>query len=43
LVTTENTIEVEGQSKPALVANTLVMAMPQGRPERRIRTRAARE
>jgi acyl dehydratase len=43
LVTTENTIEVEGESKPALVANTLVMAMPQGRPEQRIRTRAARE
>lgn len=27
LITTENTVEVEGQAKPALVANTLVMAV----------------
>jgi len=27
LITTENTVEVEGQPKPALVANTLVMAV----------------
>ena len=27
LITTENTVEVEGQDKPALVANTLVMAV----------------
>jgi acyl dehydratase len=27
LITTENTIEIEGKDKPALIANTLVMAM----------------
>ena len=27
LITTENTIEIEGSAKPALVANTLVMAV----------------
>jgi len=27
LITTENTLEIEGQAKPALVANTLVMAV----------------
>ena len=27
LITTENTVEIEGQAKPALVANTLVMAV----------------
>jgi acyl dehydratase len=27
LITTENTVEIEGQDKPALVANTLVMAI----------------
>lgn len=31
LVTTENTIEVEGESRPALVANALIMAMPDAR------------
>ena len=28
LITTENTIEIEGQDRPALIANTLVMAAP---------------
>lgn len=28
LLTTENTIEIEGEAKPALVANALVMALP---------------
>ena len=27
LITTENTVEIEGGDKPALIANTLVMAM----------------
>jgi len=27
LITTENTVEIEGQDKPALIANTLVMAV----------------
>lgn len=27
LITTENTIEIEGKDKPALIANTLVMAL----------------
>jgi hypothetical protein len=27
LITTENTVEIEGQEKPALVANVLVMAV----------------
>ena len=27
LITTENTVEIEGGNKPALIANTLVMAM----------------
>ena len=43
LVTTENMIEVEGESKPALVANTLVMAMPQSRLEQPNWSKAALE
>jgi len=27
LITTENTVVIEGQDKPALIANTLVMAV----------------
>jgi acyl dehydratase len=27
LITTENTVEIEGQEKPALIANVLVMAV----------------
>jgi acyl dehydratase len=30
LITTENTVEIEGGDKPALIANTLVMAMQGG-------------
>ena len=30
LLTTENTIEIEGESKPALIASALVMAMADG-------------
>jgi acyl dehydratase len=29
LITTENTIEIEGQDKPALIANALTMAAPE--------------
>ena len=35
LITTENTIEIEGKDKPALIANTLVMAMSNASQERK--------
>jgi acyl dehydratase len=41
LITTENTIEIEGKDKPALIANTLVMAMSSARQDQRAGAPAA--